>query len=132
MDASDIDAFFQHYLVCALWSSNDNRTPSGGEPLDKRYDPDDFHPHCAAGLRAECVAFVEANLADLANLSAEQAGHDFWLTRCGHGAGFWDRGLGDVGKRLTDACKPYGNVDLYDYRGKVYAFGYEPPRRVRR
>lgn len=21
----------------------------------------------------------------------ERAGHDFWLTRAGHGAGFWDR-----------------------------------------
>jgi hypothetical protein len=23
----------------------------------------------------------------------EQIGHDLWLTRCGHGAGFWDRDL---------------------------------------
>lgn len=41
------------------------------------------------------------------------AGIDFWLTRNGHGAGFWDRGLGDVGTRLTCAAHNYGSVDLY-------------------
>lgn len=40
-----------------------------------------------------------------------RAGHDFYLTRNGHGAGFWD---GDYekakGQRLTDACRPYGET----------------------
>ena len=40
--------------------------------------------------------------------SAEMAGHDFALTRNGHGAGFWDRGLGEIGDMLTEECKPYG------------------------
>ena len=39
--------------------------------------------------------------------SAELAGHDFALTRNGHGTGFWDRGLGAIGDMLTDECKPY-------------------------
>ena len=39
---------------------------------------------------------------------AELAGHDFALTRNGHGTGFWDRGLGDIGDMLTEECKPYG------------------------
>lgn len=50
---------------------------------------------------------------DRANYDIEHAGHDFWLNRCGHGAGFWDRGLGELGDRLSDAAKVYGNVDLY-------------------
>jgi hypothetical protein len=33
------------------------------------------------------------------------AGHDYWLTRNGHGTGFWDRGLGEVGDKLTAICK---------------------------
>jgi predicted aminopeptidase len=41
------------------------------------------------------------------------AGHDFWFTRNGHGTGFWDRGLGDVGNELTEMSKPYGEVSLY-------------------
>lgn len=36
------------------------------------------------------------------------AGHDFSLTRNGHGAGFWDRGAGKAGEILTAAAKLYG------------------------
>lgn len=40
---------------------------------------------------------------------------------CGHGAGFWDRGLGEVGDALSKACEPYGSVDLYvGDDGKIY------------
>lgn len=52
----------------------------------------------------------------------DRAGHDFWLTRCGHGAGFWDRGLGDIGCKLTEAASVYGSVDLYiGDDGLIYA-----------
>jgi hypothetical protein len=43
---------------------------------------------------------------------AEKAGHDFWLTRNGHGAGFWDRNLGGIGDKLTKACE-YDECNLY-------------------
>jgi hypothetical protein len=35
------------------------------------------------------------------------AGRDFWFTRCGHGVGFWDRGLGDLGDKLTEIAKKF-------------------------
>ena len=61
----------------------------------------------------ECFAYVILSL-DYGKRGenwcrAELAGHDFALTRNGHGAGFWDRGLGKIGDMLTDACKPYGS-----------------------
>jgi len=34
-----------------------------------------------------------------------QAGHDFWLTRNGHGAGFWDGDWPETGDALTEASK---------------------------
>ena len=38
----------------------------------------------------------------------EQNGHDFWLTRRRHGAGFWDRGYGDsVGEILTKIAQMF-------------------------
>ena len=40
-------------------------------------------------------------------------GHDFWLTRNRHGAGFWDRGLEFVGINLTDAAHAWGEFNLY-------------------
>jgi len=42
-----------------------------------------------------------------------QAGVDFWFTRNGHGAGFWDRGLGEVGEHLSKIAKTFGTRDLY-------------------
>lgn len=68
--------------------------------------------------RREMATDVRGFLADIADLdlgtmSAAQVGHDFWLTRNGHGAGFWDRGLGALGDELTKRCKPYGEASLY-------------------
>lgn len=38
-----------------------------------------------------------------------QHGHDFLLTRNGHGTGFWDRGYDyEIGKALTDDAYAYG------------------------
>lgn len=42
------------------------------------------------------------------------AGHDFWLTRNGHGAGFWDRGMPDeIGEGLSDIAKGYGERNAW-------------------
>jgi hypothetical protein len=71
-------------------------------------------PELIASAVADCTTFQEANTDDLAELgNDEQAGVDFWLTRNGHGAGFWDRGNGALGDRLAAAAKIYGTVDLY-------------------
>jgi len=43
---------------------------------------------------------------------AEAAGRDYWYTRNGHGVGFWDRGLDDVGEELSDAAR-YSEVNAY-------------------
>lgn len=40
----------------------------------------------------------------------ESCGHDFWLTSEGHGAGFWDRGMGELGEKLTDSLSGYSDL----------------------
>lgn len=55
-----------------------------------------------------CEDFIFTNLDVLFTLDPEQCGHDFVLTKGHHGAGFWDRGLGEIGDSLTDAASPYG------------------------
>lgn len=96
------------YLTCALWSSTDD----DGDPLDV-YDTDDIDPDTRARMAADLAAFMDANAADLEGMDPSQIGHDFWLTRNRHGAGFWDRGLGARGTRLTDAAHVYGEMGLY-------------------
>lgn len=47
-------------------------------------------------------------------LSAEQLGHDLWLTRNGHGAGFWSRpGVygGEAAKWLDRIARAMGSHD---------------------
>lgn len=98
------------YIECALWASCDEN----GEPLDN-YGVSDIHPDTLAQMEADCDAFLalidelEINHDDW---SDEQMGHDFWLSRNGHGAGFWDRGF-ESGGALHKAAKSFGSFDLY-------------------
>jgi hypothetical protein len=117
--AQQLDEFTRQFLETALWSSTDWETD---KPLDDTHSIEDFAPATLAELVADCEAFQADNADDIA-ADPSRAGHDFWLTRCGHGAGFWDGDWPhDAGKRLTAAAKVYGNVDLYvGDDGLVYA-----------
>lgn len=115
------------YATAALWSSSDSHDPTGGEYLDENYGVGDIHPDSAADHRQQCESFVSANWSALTwavsrpGYSWEHVGQDLWLTRNGHGAGFWDRGLGSYGLRLTDAAKACGSSDPWvDKAGKVH------------
>lgn len=110
--------FFEAYVDCALWSSTDD----GDKPLNDNYGPEDIAPESLTSMRMDCHDFREANAELLAEISEEQAGHDFWLTRNHHGAGFWDRGLGKVGDQLTKQAHAYGECYLYvGDDGKLYS-----------
>ena len=84
--------FVMAYLECAIWSSIDD----DGTPLDlKGYSIYDFDADSVEQATQDCRAFI-AQVIKYADFDAythlrEQGGHDFWLTRNGHGAGFWDR-----------------------------------------
>jgi hypothetical protein len=116
--ACELDAFTRAYLECALWSS----TGDDDQPLDDDHSTDDIAPEALQSAIDDCRSFQADNADDLDGLDAEKSGHDFWLTRNGHGAGFWDRGLGALGDRLSKASKFYGSCDLYVVDGKVYGF----------
>lgn len=110
-------SFFDGYIRCALWASTNEQ----GEPLDTLYGRDDFADETIAHMHFDCDEFELDNAPDLLSLEREQVGHDFWLTRNGHGTGFWDRGLGEVGERLSQAAHVYGECDLYvGDDGKLY------------
>jgi hypothetical protein len=141
-----LDSFTQGYIECAFWTCElDDAAFSDLEPealakmiedcqafqqgskhlLEQAYTehpigaimPDGTHVNewderlRASGARAVMSRPYDEN----------QAGHDFWLTRNHHGAGFWDRGLGKVGDELTKNAHPYGDAHLERAEdGKVY------------
>lgn len=129
-DTGGISPFTRHYIICALWSE----TGDDEEPLDKTYDVDSLAPEALQRAEEDCTKFQTENAELLARayedpaylriFSAHKhecdnriealAGHDFWLSRNGHGSGFFDRGLDDeVGDGLQEAAQKFGTVDLY-------------------
>lgn len=99
--------FFYSYIGCALWSSLDDETP-----LDQNYTSSDIDSLTWMKLRIEAREFFNS-VFDLISINPDQAGHDFWLTRNGHGAGFWDGDWPEHGDRLTKECKQYAEINLY-------------------
>ena len=99
--------FLNAYIATALALSTDD----DDVPLDET--PHNLHPDTLAKMKADCLAFQVWNADDLKGIPCDLAGQDFWLTRNGHGAGFWDRDLGEVGDRLSKACDAFPEVDLY-------------------
>lgn len=95
---------------------------SSEPPLDENYTLDDISPATLARMVEDCAEFQTQNQADLSTEDARQAGHDFWLTRNGHGAGFWDGGYEEAkGERLTASSKTFGGFYLYPGDdGKIY------------
>ena len=121
-----LDKFTRAYIEAALWSTrNESSFDSEGhlkkgcaEFLDADFSAEDFTPKALTRIVADCLMFQAENptpeyLSDPRYSDEEKAGHDFWLTRNHHGAGFWDRGLGEVGEKLTRAAHAYGEVDIY-------------------
>jgi len=124
--------FLRGYITCALWSS----TGDDNQPLDSTHDESDLAGETLQAMKDTCTKFISENEKDLDEYSQSRAiprdaqfsesdcaGHDFWLTRNGHGAGFWDRGLGELGDRLSAASEAFGESNLYaGDDGKLYLF----------
>jgi hypothetical protein len=114
---SDLDAMLDAYIDTALWSE----TGDDDRPLDDTYCATDLGDEARAAMRADCEAFAKAHEAKLLlamqkdpDLDWGQAGHDFWLTRNGHGAGFWDGDWPEPeGATLTEGARKHGEVHLY-------------------
>lgn len=124
-----LDAFTRGYIQ-AMFFTNCSCADDG--ELDGATF-EELAPQALATIITDCKAFQDANQADLDEAcdngringyDMERAGMDFWYTRNGHGCGFWDRDLGEVGDRLTKACgwrTPWGEIDPYrGDDGRVY------------
>ncbi len=133
----EITEFVKHYLVAALWSStySTDDDPQGNhpKPIDDDYDVDDVAEESVYSAREDCLDFInECTKAgiDLKNTELfpqrsiewsviAQHGHDLWLTRNGHGAGFWDRGYGEVGDKVSNIARAMKECNIDVIGGKV-------------
>ncbi len=103
-----MDRFIQAYLECAAWSSTDEN----GTSLDALPNP--WAPEAIAQAEGECSLFRKDTWARGADANSRQGGHDFWLTRNRHGAGYWDGDWPeDTARILTDVSHAAGERDVY-------------------
>ena len=115
-----LDAFTQGYIEAAFF------TETGYDEDDELHEASlaELAPEAWEAMTKDCADFQARYAADLVAVNAITgysmtiAGHDFWYTRNGHGVGYWDRDLGDVGDRLSKACGWQTDFpEVYMYRG---------------
>lgn len=111
----DFDLFFGSYMEAVKFTD--------ASTADDECNGCEFSDEAIDRMRTDCAKFWDAHGEKIVDLDfindvhpVEKAGHDFWLTRNGHGAGFWD---GDwdrwpvLARRLDQASKDVGNCDVY-------------------
>jgi len=117
--ALDLETFLNGYIGTALWSSTDDE----GNPLDDVFDESMVDPETKKQMLKDCSEFMrkaknELEQADEGDISS-WAGHNFWLSRNGHGSGFWDvddyknKEKVNLGMKLDKIAKTFGSYDLY-------------------
>ena len=118
----NFNAFVLSYLATASWvtcDSDENTT---------------FTKEAVKIAENNCAKFIQAVRAEFGDDKAKElletkgndlddlAAHDFFLTRNGHGAGFWDKpeyyGGQENADRLTKVAQSMGTADCYHIRGK--------------
>ena len=121
----NLDAFTLGYLECAEWLAHSYGTEEEDRADfsmtdEEQADCTGFDPDAIKQAVQDCADFQAANETDLLtyySLGGDEshAGHDFYLSRNGHGAGFFDRGYDPVYNRLQGAARSYGEADcMYD------------------
>lgn len=127
--ASKYDDFTKGYLEALFWigilddEKFENYSVESGTGLTLA----DVDPKALEEIISDCADFQSANAEqldkyeDISGHDLSYAGHDFFLTRNGHGTGFWNRGIGEIGEALTKAAEVYGTQGLYlGDDGKLY------------
>ena len=115
IETPNFETFKAAYQACMLFADlPEENSELGAENISEQAEKQ---------IWIDCVYFY-GNYAHFWGDSHEQAGHDFWLTRNGHGAGFWDRGetYKDAGQYLTMVSEAIGvqNLSVDDESNLIY------------
>lgn len=122
-DDENVNAFVDAYIDTMWWANAYAENEETGELEPAGFDAyvhGDYADGTEQTLINDALTFVMNNGRNIRravdaydHYSWGMAGHDYALTRNGHGAGFWDRGIGDLGDLLTGAASAYGESGLY-------------------
>lgn len=121
--------FIHGYMTAALRASIDR----DGKYLSDTYGVSDITAETRAKMQWDCHSFYSSNAEAINFFGAPggghsggtdgKAGYDFWLTRCGHTAGFRDGDWPEPqATQLEEAAKAFGEVELrVRDDGKIHA-----------
>lgn len=126
---SNLEIFIQAYLECALWTTHSGFMDDSENdlPLDTFYNANCVADSARKQVESECDDFLKRE--DVSSVAEKwgreeykRAGHNFFLTRNHHGAGFWDIDWpehdGDILTKASDeagSSEPYVGDD-----GRIY------------
>jgi len=131
----NIKKIMDSYLECAIWTEEERLEDENTEGYEGEIK--DLIPEADLNIHnfsddSKIKAYEDIKLflkyaGDAVNgIDEEQLGHDIWLSRNGHGAGFFDRGYDDdIEKRLMDSAHKIGGVDVYLGDDGLLYFGNE-------
>ncbi len=114
----DIDKILKAYLITALWVSVDE----DDEPLDRYYTSTDYSRDAIRKAKEDIIKFVKDAGELLNGEDEDEIGHNLYLSRTGHGAGFWDHDpyqndkeslFKTTGDQLTKLAENLGSVVAY-------------------
>lgn len=104
------DKFLQGYFAAMIFC---------GLPDEDSPDFDDLSEKLKNETKATCQRFFNKNISLINNAcnrigyGYSVAGMDFFYNRNGHGVGYWDRDLGELGDQLSDLSKKMGEHEIY-------------------
>lgn len=102
------------YIECMIWADS----PTDEDSIEIEYD--DISDSLNNIIVDDIEKFVSLadklinEVLEVDGYNLENVGHDFWLTRNGHGAGFWDGDLpNELGDKLTTIAESFKTFNLW-------------------
>lgn len=135
---AELDDIWDGFQECVEWTEETRHGGKDGIEMGEAEWNGDID---YGDIRRYVDDFAQANFEDImeflrlrrdfgeAAVALSYVGHDLWLTANGHGTGFWDRGLDELGTRLAKAAHESGcNADSYiGDDGVMYLSGFDQP-----
>ena len=107
----ETDEFTSSYLEAAEWAD---------KPEEEDWSSAEWAPEAVKRAKADCIRFRFRASDLLVDLDWDHPkdtypiAYDFWLTRQGHGSGFWDGNYPEPAARnLTEIAKGFEETNIY-------------------
>lgn len=120
---NDIKLGFYDAMAWLTWEDPDYAKDIMNIPEDANFSIDDSVYEYIDYIITKFLKCVPEDLVDFYLEKYNDArlfGHDLYLTIERHGVGFWDRGLGESGDKLTEYALQMSESYPYYEDGKIY------------